>query len=89
MAVKTAPKEAVTRNFFAPFRTTDMDTDTTGAEAMPLEEAVPGKTDRPPPIVVTSATNLTQLQKQLKSVVKENSVEQETGPELLPKTTHF
>jgi hypothetical protein len=39
---------------------------------MPYEEAVPGKTGRPPPIVLTSATNLIQLQRQLKGVVKDN-----------------
>jgi hypothetical protein len=49
-----------------------MDTDTSGTEAMPHEEAVPGKTGRPPPVVLTSATNLIQLQKQLKGVVKDN-----------------
>jgi hypothetical protein len=49
-----------------------MDTDSSSAEATPKEEAVPGKTGRPPPIVITAATNLMQLQKLIKSVVKEN-----------------
>jgi hypothetical protein len=49
-----------------------MDTDSSGTETNPQEEAVPAKTCRPPPIVLTSATNLIQLQKQLKSVVKED-----------------
>jgi hypothetical protein len=49
-----------------------MDTDTSGTEAMPHEEAVPGKTHRPPPIVLTFANNLIQLQKQLKGMVKDN-----------------
>jgi hypothetical protein len=52
------PKEVVTRNFFAPFRATDMDTDVSGTEANSNEEAVPGKTGRPPPIILTSTTNL-------------------------------
>jgi hypothetical protein len=48
-----------------------MDTDAT-AETITQEEAVPPKTGRPPPIVLTSAANLIQLQKQLKKVVSEN-----------------
>jgi hypothetical protein len=44
------PKEFVTRNFFAPIRTADMDTDASGTEATSNEEALPGKTGRPPPI---------------------------------------
>jgi hypothetical protein len=58
---------------FSPFlRTTDMDSDSYGTETNPQEEAVPVNTCRPPPIVPTSVTNLIQLQKQLKSVVKED-----------------
>jgi hypothetical protein len=49
-----------------------MDTDSSGTEATSNEDAVPGKTGRPPPIILTSTTNLIQLQKQLQSVVKEN-----------------
>jgi hypothetical protein len=49
-----------------------MDTDSAGAEATVNEETVPGKTGRPPPIILTSQTNLIQLQKQLKNVVKGN-----------------
>jgi hypothetical protein len=67
-ALNTLAKEDVTRNYFPPLRTADMDTD-----AVPHEEAVPGKTGRPPPIVLTSATNLIHLQKQLKGVLKDNS----------------
>jgi hypothetical protein len=37
------PKEAVTRNFFAPLKAVDMDTDASGTEANSNEEAVPGK----------------------------------------------
>jgi hypothetical protein len=43
----TKKQEVATRNFFAPLRAT-MDTDTSGAEATTVEEAVPGKTSRPP-----------------------------------------
>jgi hypothetical protein len=49
-----------------------MDTDSSGAKATAHEEAVPCKGSRLPPIILTSETNLIQLQKQLKSVVKEN-----------------
>jgi hypothetical protein len=47
-----------------------MDTDSSGMEAKTEEEAVPEKTCRPPPIILTSSANIIQLQKQLKSVVK-------------------
>jgi hypothetical protein len=82
-ALNTLPKEVVTRNYFAPLRTADMDT-----EAMPHEEAVPGKTGRPPPIVLTSATNLIHLQKQLKSVLKDNFEFRSTrnGTKIITKT---
>jgi hypothetical protein len=49
-----------------------MDTDSSGSESTPQEETVPTKTCRPPPIILTSAANLIQLQKQLKNVVKED-----------------
>jgi hypothetical protein len=68
-AVTSVPKEITTRNFFAPLRAT-MNTDSSGMEAKTEEEAFPEKTCRPPPIILTSSTNLIQLQKQLKSVVK-------------------
>jgi hypothetical protein len=64
--------EVVTRNFFAPLRAADMDTDVSGTEVTSNEEAFPGRSGRPPPIILTSTTNLIQLQKQLKNVVKEN-----------------
>jgi hypothetical protein len=47
-----------------------MDTNTSGAEATTVEEAVPGKAGRPPPIILTATTNLIQLQRQLKNVSK-------------------
>jgi hypothetical protein len=66
-ALNTLAKEVVTRNYFAPLRTAEM-----GTDAMPHEEAVSGKTGRPPPIVLTSTTNLIHLQKQVKGVLKDN-----------------
>jgi hypothetical protein len=48
-----------------------MDTDASGTEVTSNEEAVHGKTGRPPPVILTSTTNLIQMQKQLQSVVKE------------------
>jgi hypothetical protein len=48
-AVKPHPKALLTRNFFAPLRTTDMDTETTGAENTLLEQEALRKPSRPPP----------------------------------------
>jgi hypothetical protein len=50
-----------------------MDTDISGTETMTHEEAVPGQTGKPLPVVLTSTANLIQLQKQLKDVVTDNS----------------
>jgi hypothetical protein len=49
-----------------------MDTNSSSTDATTNEETVPGKTDRPPSIILTSTTKLIQLQKQLQNVVKEN-----------------
>jgi hypothetical protein len=49
-----------------------MDTDSFSTEATSNEEAVPGETGRPPQIILTSTTNLIQLRKQLRNVVKES-----------------
>jgi hypothetical protein len=69
----TATKEVATRNFFPPLRaSTTMETDSSGAETTTLEETVPGKAGRPLPIILTSTTNLIQLQRQLKNVAKED-----------------
>jgi hypothetical protein len=69
-AAEVAPqKEVPTRNFFAPLRA-NMDTDSAGAEVTANEETVPGKSGRLPPVILTLQTNLIQLQKQLKNVVK-------------------
>jgi hypothetical protein len=46
-----------------PLRAADMDTDASGTDATSNEEAVPGKTGRPPPIIATSTTTLIQLNK--------------------------
>jgi hypothetical protein len=57
---------------FRTLRAANMDTDASGTETTSNEEAVPGKTGRPPPIIQTSTINLIQLQKELKFVVKGN-----------------
>jgi hypothetical protein len=57
-ALNIPPKEVVTRNFFAPLKAADMDTDASGTEANSNEEAVPGKRGRPPPTILTSTTNM-------------------------------
>jgi hypothetical protein len=71
-AKNTPAKEVAVRSFFAPLRQTTMDTDSSGAEATILQEAVPGTAGRPPPIILTSTTNLIQLQRQLKNVPKDD-----------------
>jgi hypothetical protein len=55
-AIIATPLKDNTRNFFAPLRTTSMDTNSSGAEVTTHEEAVPGKASRLLPI-----TNLLQL----------------------------
>jgi hypothetical protein len=69
-SVKLPPRAASTRNYFAPLRTTDMDMETTGSENMLPEQEAPRKSGRPPPIVMTSTTNLIRLQRDLKEHVK-------------------
>jgi hypothetical protein len=49
-----------------------MDTYSSGAEANQQEEGIPGNTCRPPSIVITTAINLIQLQKQLINMAKEH-----------------
>jgi hypothetical protein len=71
-AATSVPKEITTRNLFGPFRTTIMDTDSSCTEANTQEKAVPEKTCRAPPIILTSNINLIRLQKQLKTVVKDD-----------------
>jgi hypothetical protein len=62
-------KEAAAQSF-APLQATIMDTDSSVAQDTTLEEAVTGKAGRPPPIILKSKSNLIQLQRQLKNVVK-------------------
>jgi hypothetical protein len=69
-AFKLPQKAVSTRKFFAPLRTTGMDTETAGAENnLPVQES-PIKSYRPPPILMTSTTNLIQLRSDLKEHVK-------------------
>jgi hypothetical protein len=51
-------KVVLTRNFFAPLRTTDMDTMTTGTENTLPDQKAPRKPGRSPPVMMTSTTNL-------------------------------
>jgi hypothetical protein len=69
-ALADTASKITTRNFFAPLSTTFMDT--SGSESTPREETVPAKTCKRPPIILTSAANLIQLQKEVKNVVKED-----------------
>jgi hypothetical protein len=80
--VTMRPKKISTHNFFAPLRAADMDTDSAGSEASTNVATAPGKTGRPPPIILTSAVNLIQLQKQLKGVVSEDFKFRNTRNEL-------
>jgi hypothetical protein len=73
-ALPTSTVEVATKDFFAPFRATNMDTDAPDKESTTTEKVVPEKSGRPPPSVLTSATNLIQLQKQLKGVAKHTFV---------------
>jgi hypothetical protein len=69
-AVKLPPKAVSIRNFFAPLRTSGMNTETAGAENTLPEQEAPRKSCRPPPIVLTSIINLIQLQSDLKEHAK-------------------
>jgi hypothetical protein len=69
-AVPTPTGQVPTKNYYASLRATDMETDATVTEPIPPEATAQGKTGRPPPIVLTSAVNLIQLQKELKGVAK-------------------
>jgi predicted component of type VI protein secretion system len=70
--IKTSPDLNIPSKEVVTLRAADMDTDASDTEATSNEEAVPGKTGRPPPIILMSTANLIQLQKQLQSVFKEN-----------------
>jgi hypothetical protein len=59
-----------TGNFFAALRTTTVDSGAPGTESTPAEEAISGKSGWRLSLVL-SATNLIQLQKQLKGEAKQ------------------
>jgi hypothetical protein len=69
-AVKLSPKSVLTHNFIAPLKTTNMDMETTGAENTLPEQEAPRKPGRLPPMMMTSTTNLIQLQSDLKHHTK-------------------
>jgi hypothetical protein len=71
VALPASTVKMATKNFFAPLRTNDMDTDAPDTEYTTTEKGVAEKLSRAPPIVLTSASNPIQLQKQLKSVAKD------------------
>jgi hypothetical protein len=70
--VPTSAGQVPTKNFFAPLRANSMDTDAPVTVSNPTEAAAPLKSARPPPIVLTSAVNFIQLQKQLQGVAQHN-----------------
>jgi hypothetical protein len=70
-AAVPTPVQVPTKNYFAPLRTAQMDTDASDAHPIAEETAAPTKSARPPPIVLTSAANLIQLQKKLKGVTRQ------------------
>jgi hypothetical protein len=65
-AVKLPRNAVLTRNIFAPLRTTE----TTGAENTLSEQEAPRNPCRSPLAVMTSTANLIQLQKELKDHVR-------------------
>jgi hypothetical protein len=69
-AVKLLPEAVLTRIFFAPLRTTDMDTEVPGAENTLAEQETDRERGRLPPIMMISTTNLIRLQSELKDHVK-------------------
>jgi hypothetical protein len=69
-AVKLPPKAALGCNFFAALRATDMETETTGTENKLPVQKIPRKPGRLSPTMITSTTNLIQLQSDLKDHVK-------------------
>jgi hypothetical protein len=72
VAFPTPTVQVLTKNFYAPLRATNMETDAPVTEPISPEAAAQGKMGRPPTIVLTSIVNLIQLQKQLKGVAKDN-----------------
>jgi hypothetical protein len=60
-AGKLPTKTVINRNFFAPLRIDNMDTESTETEYTLQEKEAPRKTDRPPPTLMASTTNLIRL----------------------------
>jgi hypothetical protein len=72
-AVKLLTNAVLSPIFFALLRSTESGTETTGADnALPAQEAS-RKTSRPPPAMMTSISNLTPLQSDLKTKSKEST----------------
>jgi hypothetical protein len=68
---KVANKAELTKNYYAPLRTVQMDaTECEEESSLQEQQQPPIKAGRPPPIVLTAATNLMQLQAHLKVLVK-------------------
>jgi hypothetical protein len=86
--VTTTPKAVPTKNFFAPLRVATMATEPYSVEESLQEEASGSRTGRPPPIVITAATNLLQLKKAVKRVVKDKFESRSTrnGTRVITKT---
>jgi hypothetical protein len=64
VALPVSTVKVATKKFFAPLRTNNMDTDAPDTESTATEKAVEEILGRLPPIVLTYASNLIQLQKQ-------------------------
>jgi hypothetical protein len=68
--VMLPPKTVLTRNFFVPHRSIDVDMENTEAENILPEQEAPRKAGWPPPIMMTSTTNLIRPQSDLKHHIK-------------------
>jgi hypothetical protein len=66
----TAPPQVQTRNFYAPLRSTMEVEERQVSSAADAGEQPTSPAGRPPPIILTAATNLLQLQKKLAAFVK-------------------
>jgi hypothetical protein len=70
--------EVPTKNFFAPLRTAEMDVERTLVESTSdeanseLQQLSSNKSGRPPPIVLTTATNLMKLQRHIRDIFTGN-----------------
>jgi hypothetical protein len=68
--VKQTPKALPIRKPFATLRTNAMDMETTRTEKILPEQEALRQSGRPPPITITSTTNLIRLQIELKEHIK-------------------